>query len=118
FLKPRVLVGSVVDDELGNNAQSTFVRRVEEGAEIIKRAVVRINIEIIGNVVTVIFQGRRIKRQQPDRADTQFLEIIELLDQSAEIADTICVAVVKCLHVQLVDDRVLKPKRVGHCLGL
>ena len=46
--------------------------------------------------------------------DTEFLEIIEFLDQSAKIADTIRVTVVKCLHVQLVDDRVLIPKRVGH----
>jgi hypothetical protein len=25
---------------------------------------------------------------------------------------------VKCPHVQLVDDRVLIPKRIRHCLGL
>ena len=50
--------------------------------------------------------------------DTQFLEIIELLDQAAEIADAICVAIVKRLHVQLVNDGVLEPKRVRHDLKL
>src|SRR5439155_15919345 len=56
--------------------------------------------------------------EQPNCADTQFLEIIELLDQPTKIADTIRVAVVKCPHVQLVDDRVLIPKRIRHCLEL
>jgi hypothetical protein len=58
------------------------------------------------------------KREEPDRADTQFLEIIELLDQAAKIADAICVAIVKRLHVQLVNDGVLEPKRVRHDLKL
>ena len=77
-----------------------------------------INIEIIGDVVAIIFQRRWIKWQKPDRANTQFLEIIELLDQAPEIADTIRVAVVKSLHVQLINNGVLKPKRVRHDLKL
>src|SRR5205823_3649423 len=118
FLEPGVLIGGMVDNELGNDAKPAVVRRSEKGTKVIKRAVVWINIEIIGDVVAVIFERRWIKRQEPDRADTQFLEIIELLDQAAEIADAIRVAVVKRLHVQLVNDGVLEPKRVRHDLKL
>src|SRR5467141_728988 len=89
---------------------------VEKRAEIVKRSIVRINIEIIGDVIAVVAQWRRIKRQQPNGGDAKFLEIIELLDQAAKIADAVAIAVVKCFDVQLVDDRVLVPKGVGHCL--
>ena len=58
-----MLIGGVVDHEFGDNTQSAFVGRVEKGAEIVERAVVRIDVEIvIGDVVTIILQGRRIKR--------------------------------------------------------
>src|SRR6476619_7987247 len=106
-MEKGILIGGVIDHEFSNNAQPTLVCRVEKGTEIVKRAVVRIDVEIVGDVIAVILQGRRIKREQPDRADTEFLEIIELLDQSTKIANPIRVAIVKCLHVQLVDDRIL-----------
>ena len=77
-----------------------------------ERAVVRIDVVIIGDVVAVIAQRRGIKGQKPDGGDAQFLEIIELLDQAAEIADAVAVAVVERLDVQLVDDRVLVPERI------
>ena len=86
------MIRGMVDNELGNDAKSAFMRSIEKGAEIVERAVVWINIEIIGDVVAVIFERRWIKWEKPDRADTQFLEIIEFLDQAAEIADAIRVA--------------------------
>jgi len=53
------------------------------------------SIVIIGDVVAIVTQGRRIKWQKPNRGDTEFLEIIELLDQPAEIANAVAVAVVE-----------------------
>ena len=113
FLEPRILIGGVIDHQLRDDAQPALVRRGEKRLEIVQRAVVRIDVVIIRDVVAIIAQRRGIKRQQPDRGDAEFLEIIELLDQSAEIADAVAVAVVKGLDVQLVDDRVLVPKRIG-----
>src|SRR5436305_13408538 len=46
LLKPRVLVGSVVDNELSNDAESALVRSAEESAEVVQRAVVRMSIKI------------------------------------------------------------------------
>ena len=70
------MIGGVIDHEFSNNAQSTLVCRVEKGAEIGKRPGVRIDGEIVGDDIPDIVLGRRIKREQPDRADTEFLEII------------------------------------------
>src|SRR6266480_1998661 len=71
------------------------------------------NIEIIGDVVTVIAQWRRIKRQKPDRSNPEFLKIIELLDQPAKIAHPIAIAVMERLDMQLVNDGVFVPKRIS-----
>ena len=76
------------------------MRRVKKRPEIIERAEIWIDVEIIGDVVSVIAQRRRIKRQQPDGGDAELLEIIQLLDQSAKVAHPVAVAVVKSLDVQ------------------
>ena len=88
------------------------MRRGQERTEIIEGAEVRINIVVIGDVVTVVAHWRWIKRQKPEGSDAEFLEVIEFLDQPAKIADAVAVAVVKRLDVELVDDGVLVPERV------
>ena len=113
FLKPRVVIGSVIDDELYDHFESAFVRGRKKGLEIREGSEVRIDIVVIRDVIAIIVHGRGIKRQQPDGGHAQLLEIVELLDQTAKIADPIAVAVVKGLHMQFVDDCVLVPKRIG-----
>src|SRR5713101_61018 len=93
------------------------MRRGEECLEVLKRSVVGIDIEIVGNVVAVITHGRWIKRQKPDRGDAELLQEVELIVQATEVADSVAVAVAKGLDVQLVDDRVLVPKRITHCFA-
>jgi hypothetical protein len=83
-----------------------------KGLEILQRAVVRIDAVVVGDVVAVVLQRRGIERQNPDRRCPKFLEVIELLDQPAEVADAIAIAVVKGLNVQLVDDRIFVPEWV------
>src|SRR6184192_573630 len=80
------------------------MRGIQKHPEIIERAEIRINIEIIGNIVTIVAQRRRIERQQPDGGDPEFLEIIQLLHEPAKIAHAVAIAVAKSLDVQLVDD--------------
>src|ERR1700682_672407 len=104
----------MIDDQFGDDAQAAFVRGREERLKILERAEVRIDVVIISDVVTVIAQWRRIERQEPDRGDAEFLQIIEFLDQSAQIADAVTVTVMKSFNMQLIDDRVFVPKRVGN----
>src|SRR2546430_7482358 len=58
LLEPRILVGGVIDDQLGDDAQAALVRRVEERAKIVERSVVRIDVEIIGDVRSEERRGR------------------------------------------------------------
>ncbi len=94
------------------------MRGVEKRSEIIERAEIRIYVKIIGNVVAVVAHRRRIKRQQPDRRDAKFLQIIQLLHEPAKVAHAVAITVAKCFNVQLVDDGVLEPKRIDGCIGI
>src|SRR5260370_10710218 len=89
------------------------MRCIEERTEIVQCAKVWINIEVMGDVVAVITKWRRIKRKKPNGRDAKLLEIIQLPDQTPEIAHSVAVAVTKGFDVQLVDDCVLVPKRIG-----
>ncbi len=106
----------MIDYQFGDDAQITLMCGVKERAEIIERPEIRIDVEIIGDVVAVIAQRRRIEWQQPDGGDPQLLEIIQLVDQTAEVAHPVTVAVAKSFNVQLVDDGVLVPKRIDRCI--
>ena len=106
----------MIDHQFGNDAQIARMRGVQERAEIIERAEIRIDVAIIGDVVAVIALGRRIERQQPDGGDPQLLKIVQLSHQTAEVTHPIAVAVAKSLDVQLVDDGVLVPKRIDRCI--
>ncbi len=56
LLKPRILIGSVIDDQLRNDAQISRMRRVKERTEIVESAEIWIDVEVIGDVVSVIPQ--------------------------------------------------------------
>ena len=73
-----MLLRRVIHHQLGDHPDATPVRCVDEALHIVQRAVVRMHPAVIGNVVAVIEQGRRIERQQPDRADPEFGDVIEL----------------------------------------
>ena len=103
----------MIDHQLRDDAQTARVRRIEKRLKILQRSVARMHVEIIRDVVTVIAQRRRIKRQQPDRGDAELVEIVELLDQPAKIPYPVAVAIVKGLNMQLVDDCVLVPERIA-----
>ena len=113
FLKPRILIGSVIDHQLGDDAQPAIVRGRQKRAKILQRSKVGIDVEIVGNVIPIVTQGRGIKREQPDGGGAQLLQVVELLDQAPKITNAVAIAVMERLDVQLVDDRILVPKRIA-----
>jgi len=86
--------------------------RLKKSFEVIEVAVTGVDGKIVGDVISVIAQGRGKERHQPDGIDTEFLKMVELLGQAAEIADAVAVGVEKCADVDLVDDCVLVPELV------
>ncbi len=117
-LEPGMLVGGVVDDQLDQHLHAALVRRVEERAEVVQGAVARVDADVVGDVVAVVAQRRGEERQQPEAGDAQVLQVVELLDQPAKVADAVVVGVVEGADVDLVDDRVLVPQRIERAARL
>ena len=107
-----MLVRGVVQHHFDDDADSALVRGVQETLEIVQGAVAGMDRGVVGDVVAVVAQRRREKGHQPDGVDAQILQIIQLLREAAEVADAVAVAVVKRADVDLIDDRVLVPKRL------
>ena len=89
------------------------MRGIQKRLEIIQRAVVRMDGIVVGDVVAVVAQRGREKWHEPKSVDAQVLQIIELLHQTGKVADAVVVAVAERADVQLVNDRVFVPKRLG-----
>ena len=94
------------------HADAALVRLVDEAIEVLERAVARMDALVVGDVVAVVAQRRRVEGQQPERVDAEALQVVELLGQAGEVADAVAVAVEEGADVRLVDDGVLVPERI------
>jgi hypothetical protein len=113
-LEPRMLVGRVVDDELGDHADAARVRLADEAVEILERAVTRMDSLVIRDVVAVVAERRGIEGQHPEHVDPQRLQVVEAAREAGKVADAVAVAVGEGADVRLVDDGILVPERIGH----
>ena len=108
-----MLVGRVVDDELGQHADVQRVRCVDEPLEVVQCAVDGIDRRVVRDVVPVVSKRRRIEGEQPQARDAEVVQVRKLLCEPGEIADTVRIAVVEGADVHLVDDCVFVPERIG-----
>ena len=53
--EPGVLVGRVVRHDVDQQFQSQVVRALDETVEVFERSVLRIDVDVIGDVVAVVF---------------------------------------------------------------
>ena len=77
FLEPLVLVGRMIDNQVHYDSHAECMRFFKHLFEVVERAVFRIDILIVGNVVTVIGLGRNVKRREPNRVRTETFDILE-----------------------------------------
>jgi hypothetical protein len=113
-----MLVGGVIHHQLDHHLQPTLVRGRQEGAKVVHGSVHGMHVQVVGNIVAIVFERGWKEGQQPQACDTQILKVVELLDESREIADAVVIAVEECTDVQLVDQRVFVPERICCASGL
>ena len=111
-LEPWMLIGCVIHDELDHHLQVAVVSGLKKCPKIVDRAIHRVNVQVIGYVIAVILERRGEKRQQPQASDAQILQIIQFLQQSRKIADSIRIAVLERADMQFIDDGILVPQRI------
>ncbi len=118
--EPGMLAGAVVHDEIDDHADTARVRRVQEGLEIGRRPVVRLDARVVGDVVAVV-AGRGADRHQPDTGDPQVVvrggvavvQVVQTLGQTPQVADAVTVAVLEAAHEDLVEDGIVPPVQLG-----
>src|SRR3712207_9091874 len=68
---------------------------------------------LVADVVPAVAQRRGEERRQPQAVDAEPLEVVQLVDHAAEVADAVGVAVGEAADEHLVEDGALVPLRVG-----
>ena len=109
-----MLVGGVIDDQVDDDADAALLAAVGELDEVAERAVARIDVVVVRDVVAVVAAGRGLERHQPDGGDAQALQIVQAAHQAREIADAVAVGIHVGADGQAVDDGVLVPEVVDH----
>ncbi len=99
-LKPGMLVGRVIDDQLREHTDVERVRRVEEAPEVVEGPVHRVDRRVVGDVIAVVPQRRRVEGQEPEAGDAEVVEVGQLLREAGKITDAVAVAVEKGADVR------------------
>ena len=112
LLEPRVLARGVVHDEVGDDAHPPLVRCLDECRELVERAELGRDREEVGDVVAAVAERRRVEGKEPDAVDAEPLQVVELLTETAEVADPVVGRVEERPRVELVEDRRPEPVRL------
>jgi len=49
-----------------------------------------VDVIVVGNIITVIPLWRGVEGEQPDRCDSELLQVVKLAAQALKIADSVC----------------------------
>ena len=104
-LKPLVLIRGMVQDQFSDDSQAAVMRLPQEDLEILQRAILRMNLAIVGDIIPVVLERRGVKRQQPHRRHPQVLKVVQLVRQARKVPAAIPVGIMKRAHMHLVNDR-------------
>ena len=107
-----MLVRRVVDDEFGQDPDVARMGSTDELLEILHRPVVRVEGAVLGDVVAIVALRRWIKREQPEAGHAQRLQVVELLQESTEIAEAVVVGIVEGFDRKLIENGVLVPEGI------
>ena len=111
-----MLVAGVVHDQVGDDPDAALVRLLDELDEVADGAELRQDRGEVGDVVAAVLQRRRVDRQQPDAVDAEPLQVVEPLDEAADVAGAVVVGVAEAADEDLVEDRALVPLRIARRL--
>ena len=107
--EPGMLVRAVVQYQIHDDADSSLFALRNQLVHVSQVSENRINILVIGNVIAIVVLRGAEYGRQPDSVNAKLLQIGKLPDNSLEIADAVCVAVVKASGINLINYRLLPP---------
>ena len=104
-----MLIRGVVHHHVHHHADVALACLGHEAIEISERAVLWIDVLVVGNVVAEIHVRRLIHRRKPDCIHAQLLEVVEPRSNPVQVADPVAIRVLKAARVYLVDHGILPP---------
>jgi len=109
-------VARVVGNEVEEDPDAARTRLAHELVERAEIAEVRVDVPVVRHVVAPVEVRGGVDGQQPDAVDPEPSQVIQMLDDPAEVADPVTVRVREGPNVDLVEDPVPPPGDivVGH----
>jgi hypothetical protein len=105
-----MLIGSVVHDEIQNDADTALLALGDHAVEVGERAVHGVDVLVVGDVVTEIHLRRGEAGSDPYGIDAKIVQVCHLRGDAFQVADTVVVTVGKAAGVDLIEDRMLPPR--------
>ena len=109
LLEPLVFVGAVVDHQVHDEVYVPFFGLGQQLVEVGHGPEAGVDVIIVGNVVALVRHGRGIDRTEPDDVHAQLLQIVQLADDAAEVADAVSVGVAEALGINLIGHLAVPP---------
>lgn len=109
--KPRVLIGRVVGHDVEQHPDPERVRFGDQCLRLVEGSVGRLDVAVVGDVVTCVGHRRGIPRVDPDGINSELRHIGQPHPQPVDVTDAVAVTVGEAADVDLVDDGGLPPGR-------
>ena len=107
--KPRMGVGGVTRHQIEQNLHLFAVRSLKQPHQIIIGAVAGRHLVVIADVIAAVHKRRVVHGIQPNRVAAETLDIIELLNNTVDVADTVAVGIIEALRIDFIEYCVIEP---------
>ena len=107
-------IGGVIQHQVHDDADVARMRRFDQVFELVQRPIGFIHAVIVGNVIAIVAQGRRVDRHDPNTIHAEGLQIIELFSQPAQIAASIAIAILESADGNFLKNCILVPEGIIH----
>jgi hypothetical protein len=88
-----MLIGRVVDDQVGDDADRAIGRGRDHLPEVARRPEAAVDPVEVGDVVAVVALTARVERHQPQAVDAESGEVVEPVREPRQIAAAVAVGV-------------------------
>lgn len=112
MLEPFMLVTGMVHHQVHEQFHAALMASLDQILDICDRAIFGGDGLVVGNIISHVDLGRFVRGAEPDDIYTQLLDVIQLGDDSRDIADTVIVGVFERSGPDLVNRCFLPPGSV------
>ncbi|MCE3291052.1 MAG: hypothetical protein K0R83_3064 [Caulobacter sp.] len=114
LVEPGVFVAGVGQDLVEEQLHAALVGPVDDGLQVVHRAVVGVDAVVVADVVAPVAVGRGVDRREPDGVDAERGDVVEFAEHPRQVAMAVAIAVEEAADVDVIDGRAAPP---GGSLG-